>query len=57
MSEREVKPIDRWVISGAVIVAVALVVGSVLRDDNATLYFSALGTLGTLVVLYFIFGR
>jgi hypothetical protein len=57
MSDREVRPIDRWIIGGAVIVAVALVVGSILRDENAALYFSALGTLGTLLFLYFIFGR
>jgi hypothetical protein len=50
MSDQEIRSIDRWVVGGPVIVAVALVVGSILRDDNATLYFSALGTL---VFLYF----
>ncbi len=57
MSERDVRPIDRCVIGGSVIVALALVVGSIVRVDNAALYFSALGTLGTLDVLYFLFGR
>jgi hypothetical protein len=37
MTDREVRPIDRWVIGGAVMVPLALVVGSVLRVENAAL--------------------
>jgi hypothetical protein len=51
------KPIDRWVLSAGVIIAVALITASAIRPESTSAYLSALGGLGGLLVVYFMFGR
>jgi hypothetical protein len=56
-TDRSLRALDRWVIRGSVIVAIALIAAAIVRPEQTGAFVSALGGMATLVVLYFIFGR